>query len=107
VQGSGHEPWLPPSPGDPALPSETVLPPETVLAEPAAELVGVALGALDDGVAGVLAEELRVAVAAVEVLARWVCAAWLTNRPRLAAPAVTTTATANRARLRTSFMAQP
>jgi hypothetical protein len=79
-----------------------------------ADGVGVAVAAPELGTVEVLVEalvgplvELPVDVAAVEVLGRWACAACPTNRPRLAAPAVITTATANRARPRILFMAQP
>lgn len=71
------------------------------------EAVAVADEALVLGVLEVADVELPAVLADVDVLARWACAAWPTNRPRLAAPAVTTTATANRARLRRLFMAPP
>lgn len=101
---------LPPLLDDP-LPTETEEPLLAVLADEAVG-VGVAVAELELAVAdGVLAAlpveveppEVPVEVA-VEVAARWTCAACPTNRPRLAAPAVITTATANRARLRMSFM---
>jgi hypothetical protein len=50
------------------------------------------------------AELLDEAEPLVAVPLRWACAACSANRPRLAAPAVTTTATAIRARPRTLFM---
>jgi hypothetical protein len=80
------------------LPDETL--PELSYRELAEELLGVAVAALD--------EPPEVAeLPDVELLARWACAACATNKPRLAAPAMTTAATANLARLRVSFMAQP
>lgn len=102
---------LPPLPGCEPLPEETFEPPDE-----ADELLGVGLAsvlddegpdddALDDGLA-----ELPVPVGLVELpvpdpALRWACAACSANRPRLAAPAVTTTATAHRARPRIVFMA--
>jgi hypothetical protein len=98
---------------DEPLPAET-LPFETLeLPGDEAVGVGVAVAKLDAedvepdevlGVVEVLPELPDVEL--TEVPARWACAACPANSPRLAAPAVTTTATANRTRLR-MFMAQP
>jgi hypothetical protein len=88
-----------------AAPSEELLVEEVPPTEPPVELAGVAVGPAED-------EEVEVDVAvpaSPDELLVLCCAraAWSANRPRLAAPAATTTAIATRARPRTVFMAQP